>query len=133
MKRKIVARYLSVMMAAVLCALGGCKPDPGIFFCEGVAPDGKGVKCGTHFTTGDLTALIKYKKNFETDTLELRIFEQRKTKEVETGYQQIKVSPDANTASVNIGLYNEGSYRIVVTGRERNTVADETVKISDTY
>lgn len=120
--------------ALILCAaFSGCKPPKTVEFCEGVSPKGEGMKCGTVFTTGELTAIVKAEKAFGVDSLNLKVYalEAKSTEPVES--LLVKVKPEEKTAPVNLPLYNEGKYRVRVTTAEGNTVAEGELEVVDTY
>ncbi len=115
----------------VVCT--GCKADTTVMFCEGVSSEGKGMQCGQVFSSGDVTALIQPKERFETDTLEVKVFEERKNQSDCVETMELSVSPDARSATVNIPLYNEGKFSVRVFGKEKKKVAEGTIEIVDTY
>jgi hypothetical protein len=123
-----------IIIISILCLLiSSCKKDSPLSFCEGVSPDENGVKCGTTFTVGDLTALIKLKDPFETAKIILHITEKQKYKEEKINTLTFDVSPDKSSAILNLSFYDEGDYKIKITGKDDKIIAEGEISIVDVY
>ncbi len=125
--RKVL--ILGMLVILPLC----CKSQKQVSFCEGVSPEGKGMQCGSTFTTGEVTAQISLKENFEVDSLQVKIFEQKKYKEDLLETLTVSVKPDEKSATANLSFYNEGTFRVVISGKEGKELARGDIKIIDTY
>ncbi len=123
------------MLVSIMClaALSGCKSHKALSFCEGVTQEGKGVKCGSAFTTGDVTAVIEIKDNFEVEKLEVKVFEQKKHKDEIVETITLPVAQDKKSANLNLAFYNEGKFRVEVRGKEGKVIAENSVEITDSY
>lgn len=111
----------------------GCKNSDKIKFCEGVSKDEKGMNCGTTFSTGDITALINTGEAFETDKLTITIFEAKKYKDEKVNSIFLDVNPEKEIAYTSLSLYNEGTFKFKVIGKEEKTIAEGEVNIVDSY
>jgi hypothetical protein len=125
-------KRLCVICAAFLLFLG-CKSSEGISFCEGVSPGGEGKRCGTTFTTGDVTALITASANFDAESVEVMVYEKGKYSYKLLETMTLKVKPDQKRARGNIALYNEGVFRVVVRGKDEKVIAQGDITVVDTY
>lgn len=125
---------MKCIIGIVTCCIifAGCKKDQLMSFCEGKSKEGAGINCGKKFTTGDLMALIKLKEPFGQDRLSVSIIEKKKFKDDILKTFSITVGPGKKDAAIDLSLYTEGIYRIVVTGADKNTIAEGSVEIKDT-
>jgi hypothetical protein len=130
MKTNFLLVFVSILCVA---ALSGCKSHKTLSFCEGVSQEGKGVKCGAVFTTGDVTAVIEIKDNFEVEKLEVKVFEQKKHKDEPVESISLAVAQDKKSANLNLAFYNEGKFRVEVRGKEGKVIAENSVEITDSY
>ncbi len=128
---KKTERILVLLLIAV--SLCGCKPSKSVDFCEGTSTKGDGVKCGSVFTTGELTAVIKAEKNFGVESLDLKVYDIGKKSTEPVDSRPIKVKQEDRKAVVNLSFYNEGKYRVRVLNGDGRAVADGDVEIVDTY
>ena len=101
---------LSILL--ILSAIGGCGRSRDIEFCEGITPEGKGVKCGKKFTTGELSALVSSREPFGIQAITLRIFRIRESRDDLVETLSLKVKPDKMSVFTNLSFYNEGRYRV---------------------
>ncbi|MBP7603141.1 MAG: hypothetical protein KBA15_04395 [Spirochaetes bacterium] len=125
-------RYtLAVCLAVSLFV--SCKPAQTVSFCEGVSPEGKGVSCGPRFTTGEVTMLVSLKKRFEIDALGVKIHERQEMKEKLVDSFTFSVDPEKQSATTNLSFYNEGTYRVTVTGKENAVLGEAEIEVIDTY
>ena len=127
---KITNLYLCMLL---LLAVPGCKKNGNISFCEGVTPKGEKAKCGTTFTTGDLSAVITVNEPLGVKKVNLSIFEITKYKAEPYKSFSSPVDADKNSAVIKLSMYNEGTYRVKVAGKEKKTIAEGEIKIIDTY
>ena len=122
-----------IYLEIALLLLFSCKPKTGVKFCEGVSPEGKEINCGTVFSEGDITILIESEKSFETDKIKIEIFENTKPVKKRIDTFSVDVKPESKTTKANLSLYNEGIYKIEVTGKEGERIANGTVQIVESY
>jgi len=124
-------KKLAVTLLLALTA-AGCSKNEGISFCEGVDTEGKGVNCGKIFTTGDLTAVIKSKTPFETDSITVKVTKTDGEKKKAEKTFTVKTDSDKSSANTTLQFYNSGKYLVeAVKGEEK--VAEGTVEVRDTY
>jgi len=123
------ALILGMLVILPLC----CKSKKEILFCEGVSPEGKGMQCGMTFSTGEVTALVSLKENFDVESLQVKIFEHKKHKDELLESHTITVKPDGRSANTNLSFYNEGTFRVTIIGKEEKEIARGEIKIIDTY
>lgn len=129
--------YLSLPLYLLIFLIIGmfisCKKDGPVSFCEGIDTQGKGINCGTKFSTGDLTGVITVPERFETENL--RIVVSRKTRyknEKVTDFSQ-KVTSDHSTATVPLSFYIEGDYVVDVFGKDDRILGSGNITVVDTY
>jgi hypothetical protein len=106
----IMKHVVSILL--ILFALGGCGRSRDIEFCEGITPEGKGVKCGKKFTTGELSALVTSREQFGVQAITLKIFRIHESRDDLIETLALKVKPDNMSAFTNLSFYNEGRYRV---------------------
>ena len=123
---------MCIVLIAV-CGISGCKPKGVVSFCEGVDADGKGVNCGTVFTTGDMTAVFNAKSAFGTDTLEMKIFNVNDGSRKASMEKTVTVNPDDSTGKADLDIYDEGTFRVVFQKHGGDVVSEGTIEIVDTY
>lgn len=119
MKRSLLLILISMMFISFTA----CKKKDVVSFCEGVDQQGKGVKCGSVFTTGDLTAVFNAKYSFDTDAVSVKIFNKNDGSRKSIFESSAKVNPDDNTGHIELSLYDEGIFHISV--EKRGTVISE--------
>jgi hypothetical protein len=111
-------RSLLLFFITILCvSFTACKKKGVVFFCEGLDQEGKGVKCGTVFSTGDLTAVFNSKSSFDTDTLAVKIFNKNDGSRKSIFESSAKVNPDDETGHIELEMYDEGNFHITVEKR----------------
>jgi len=110
-----------------------CKKSSPVVFCEGVNADGKGIQCGTKFSTGDLTALIQVDERFETESLKIVVSRKTNYKNEQVSVLTHKVASEKNTSTVPLSLYLEGDYVVEAFGKDDRTLGAGTISIVDTY
>lgn len=96
-----------------LIAFGGCKKGGTVSFCEGADNEGKGVKCGTVFTPGDITLLFKVKEAFGTDSVTVKVFNINDGTNKSVIDRAVKVEPDETAGRADLEMYDEGSFKVV--------------------
>lgn len=117
----------------MLCVMFSCKKSSPVVFCEGVNADGKGIQCGTKFSTGDLTALIQVDERFETESLKIVVSRKTNYKNEQVSVLTHKVASEKNTSTVPLSLYLEGDYVVEAFGKDDRTLGAGTITIVDTY
>lgn len=96
----------------ILSVLGGCSKNREIQFCEGITPEGKGVKCGKKFTTGELSTLVTSREPFGVQSITLEVFRIHGNRDDLVETVKVKVKSDQVSAFTNVSFYNEGRYRV---------------------
>jgi hypothetical protein len=124
---------LLVIMCILLVIFLSCKKSSPVSFCEGVNTEGKGVNCGTKFSTGDLTAVIEVPERFETESLKIVVSQKTRYKNEQVSVFSQKVASDKNTATVPLSFYIEGDYVVEAFGKDERTLGAGNIKIIDTY
>ncbi|HSV96355.1 MAG TPA: hypothetical protein VLM75_05395 [Spirochaetota bacterium] len=122
---------LAVCLAMFL--LVSCKPAQTISFCEGVTPEGEGSACGGRFTTGEVTMLVSLKQRFDVNTLGVKIHERSQTKDRLVDSFTVSVDPERRSTATNLSFFNEGKYRVTVTGKESAVLGEAELEVVDTY
>ena len=121
------------MICIILCVMLSCKKRSPVIFCEGVSTDGKGINCGTKFSTGDLTAVILVDERFETENLKIVISRKTSYKNEPVSVLNHTVASDKNSANVPLSLYIEGDYVVEAFGKDDRTLGSGNITIVDTY
>ena len=128
------ARVFSIfMICIILCVMLSCKKRSPVVFCEGVTTDGKGISCGTKFSTGDLTAVIQVDDRFETENLKIVVSRKTSYKNESVSVLNHKVASEKNIANVPLSLYIEGDYVVEAFGKDDRTLGSGNITIVDTY
>ena len=78
----MINKNSTIIVVFILLLFSSCSKSKKIIFCEGVDAKGTGVKCGTKFASGDLTAIIKGDGNFESSKIIVQVFEAKTKKKV---------------------------------------------------
>ncbi len=110
-----------------------CAKTEKLSFCEGVSPEGNGVKCGSTFTTGDLTAVIAVEDGMTHEKLDVFIYKvlQFNKKERVNDFS-VKILSDKKFVTAPLSFYLEGTYSVkIMAGSE--TIGEKELKIVDTY
>ena len=123
-------KFIIAMVIAVTAA--GCSKKDGVSFCEGVDTEGKGVNCGSEFTTGDLTAVISNKSPFEADSVTVKVFRTDGEKKRLEKTFSVQTERDKNRANTTLQFYNGGAY-LVEAYRGDDRIAEGKIKVVDTY
>jgi hypothetical protein len=106
----------------------GCSKTNKIEFCEGVTPEGEGVRCGSKFEDGDLTAVITSEDPFGVKTIAVQIFESGKKTPEKIGSINVDVNPAKQVAMVNLSLYSGGKY-IIRAMKNENIIGEGELQI----
>jgi hypothetical protein len=122
-----------IILFAVVFLLTGCINNKNVEFCEGVSTDGKGVKCGEKFSTGDVTLLIKSKAPFGSEKIALNILKKDAYKSEKIETQTINVVPEAFTVKTNYYFYDEGDFIVEVRDGSGNKIAQGNIQVIDEY
>jgi hypothetical protein len=118
----------------VICILvSGCSKKELISFCEGVNPQGEGVRCGSKFTTGDLTAVVSLKENADIEGWSLVVLNKKQFKSEAIMTLGLETGAEKKAATATLSLYNEGTYIIRVVGKNNSVISEKTLTIIDTY
>ncbi len=120
--------FIALIIITVVTA--GCSKKGKIDFCENVDREGKGISCGTVFTTGDISILINAKDNFGTDTIVLKVYNTAETNNKSVLTRDVKVDPAVRSTYAEIPMYDEGVFRIVAEVKG-NIVAEGSVELAD--
>ena len=124
---------LTVCLISCMCAVSGCKKKGVVTFCEGEDESGKGVNCGTVFTTGDLTAIFNSKSAFGTDNLELKIYNINDGSRKAFNEMNVPANSDATEGKAFLEMYDEGTFRVVLQKHDGEVVSEGNIEIVDTY
>jgi len=107
-----------------------CARVPDIQFCEGLTIEGKGKNCGTVFTTGELTAIIRNAKSFGSNSITVNIYQKRNNLQQKIQSIDIEVKNTDTQTNDNLPFYNTGVFQVeatangVVFGRSSITIQD---------
>ncbi|MGL4370442.1 MAG: hypothetical protein ACRCUT_12345 [Spirochaetota bacterium] len=129
MKKNVIA----IGGLCLLFTVCSCSKKGTVSFCEGVDADGKGVNCGTVFTTGDLTAVFNAKDSFGTDSLEVKIFNTQDGGRKPFLERAVSVNPDSTEGKADLDLYDEGTFSVTVRKHSGDIVSQGQVEIIDSY
>ena len=121
----------TIIIFAIVLLLPFCKAKKTIDFCEGVSTEGKGKNCGSVFSTGELTALIKTDSSFTVSKLSINIYKKGKYKSDKVESLSIDVKPDESSARANFYFYDEGEFTVEVIGKENKKIAEGNIKVVD--
>jgi hypothetical protein len=136
MHDKMIKMSLMKIVLLLIISNTGCKESKNLLFCEGVDKEGKGVNCGTRFETGELTAVIKSNSPFETEKINVSVYELENfgkpgsLKEVVVEKLSLQVKPEESRAVTNLSFYREGHYR-VKGSKGKDIFADGDIEIVD--
>lgn len=118
-----------LLIAIAAFVLNGCSKGKEVQFCEGVSTDGKGINCGIKFESGELTCVIKSKKPFGTNTIEVQVFDNGKKKErIETVAVQVK--PDSTIANATLSFYKGGKFSVAAINNKEK-IGEAEIEIVD--
>lgn len=126
-------RHGLIIALAIAIAATGCKKDETLSFCEGMSSEGKKMNCGKEFSQGDLSGVITAKETFGVTKLSVEILEKKKFKDEHVKGFEVEVKPDESTATFDLSFYNDGEYRVKVSGKENAVLGENEIKITDTY
>ncbi|HON76882.1 MAG TPA: hypothetical protein PK544_00205 [Spirochaetota bacterium] len=113
--------------------ISGCTKHEALSFCEGVNPKGEGVRCGTKFTTGDLTAVVALQETADIDGLKLVVLKKTQFKSEAISTLKLQTGAEKKAATATLSLYNEGTYTVRVIGKNNSVIAEKSLTIIDTY
>ena len=130
MLRSILKNFKLVLFVILVSTLASCKKDPGILFCEGLTTDGKETNCGTVFTIGDLTAVIKRARGFGSNSLTVDIYERRNSVNQKIESINIDVKNTDTQANTNLSFYNTGVFQVEVKAND-TVIAQHSIAIQD--
>jgi hypothetical protein len=95
-----------------------CKKEPDILFCEGLTTGGKGKDCGSAFTAGDLTAVIKRTRGFGSNSITVNVYQKRDNLKTKIESINIEVRNTDTQTNTNLSFYNEGVYQVEAKANE---------------
>jgi len=101
-----------IFLILVTISFLSCRKEPDIMFCEGLTTAGKGKDCGTVFTTGDLTAVIKRAKGFGSNSVTVNVYQKRNNLKTKIETVNIEVKNTDTQTNTNLSFYNEGVYQV---------------------
>ncbi len=127
MKHPILLSLLAVLL--LLC----CKSKDRLSFCEGTTPEGNGVKCGTTFTTGDLTAVVTLDETATFDKIDFTVYKKEKYKKDKISSFSMKVPADKKTVAAPLSFYADGVYVVRVSAKDDSSLSEKEITIVDTY
>jgi len=123
-------KFIKFILIIVTVFLLSCKREPDIQFCEGLTVDGKGKDCGTVFTTGDLTAIIKKNSGFGSNSITVNVYQRRNNLKQRIESIDVEVRSADTKTNTNLSFYNAGVYQIeaiandIVFAESRITIQD---------
>jgi|GEM_PF-444871 len=110
-------------ISVLLIFIYSCGNKQTTQFCEGVSPKGKGVNCGTTFSTGDVTALIKPSAKIKNDSVSIKVFNKTESTKKFLFSNSVKTAKDKDYIIHNIRFLNPGTYEIVtIDGKQEISV-----------
>lgn len=128
--KKILAIFLVITCAVIFT--WGCKSKKPLQFCEGTDTDGNPVKCGTTFTTGDLTGYLTLEEAAGENSITVNILEMKDFKNQAYNTYTHKIDPEKKRVSFPISLYKEGTF-IIQVQQGKTVLAESELKMVDTY
>lgn len=123
--------YLAFSLSLVMPL--SCKQASPVAFCEGIDTQGKGINCGTKFSTGDLTGVITVHERFETESLRVAVSRKTMYKNEKVSEFTQKVASDNSMATVPLSFYIEGDYVVDVFGKDDRILGSGNITVVDTY
>lgn len=125
--------YFFSLYIFICMLVSGCSKKELVSFCEGVNPQGEGVRCGSKFTTGDLTAVVSLKENADIEGWSLVVLNKKQFKSEAIMTLGLETGAEKKAATATLSLYNEGTYIIRVVGKNNSVISERTLTIIDTY
>ncbi len=126
-----MVEFMKKLIIILIFILFGCGSSKNVEFCEGVSTEGKGVKCGAKFSTGDLSILIKSKDPFDVEKITLIIYKKTKYKSELVESRVVDVKPDETRANSRLYFYDDGAFSVEVRGKENQKIAEGSISIID--
>lgn len=118
------------MLIIIPLLLAGCSRTKPVEFCEGISPEGKGVKCGTEFVEGELLAIVTSREPFGVNSITVQVQEVRGTKKEPVDSITVDVKPDRQQATANLSLYAGGTYLVRAIKKDA-TIGEGTIVIRE--
>ncbi|MBN1500369.1 MAG: hypothetical protein JW982_09440 [Spirochaetes bacterium] len=127
--RKFRAHFFKIALFLIFLLTVSCKQKGIVQFCEGTDKDGKPVKCGSVFTSGDITLILESKDPFASEKLRVKIFNEDSgsAKPEETKF--LEVEPSSKTARIDLSMYNPGNYRVTAENMDGKILTQGKVQI----
>jgi hypothetical protein len=126
----IMAMKKLILFLMIAPVMAGCSKTKSIEFCEGMTPEGKGVRCGSVFQEGDLLAIIRSGEPFGVNSLTVRIYDKKGNKKEQLESFDVTVKPDRDTATANLSLYSGGTYLVEAVKKDA-TIGSGEIEISE--
>ncbi len=124
---KFRALYFSLILLMFL----SCSKNNGTLeFCEGTDADGKGVNCGSVFSEGDLSIILKSKIPFESEQLTVKLYDDRNSSPFPVETITVPVKQGETVKAFDYALYNSGVYKLVVEGKDGKTIAEGIITVA---
>jgi hypothetical protein len=134
---QLLANLIQLPLYLASCILLGlllsCKQAGPVAFCEGIDTQGKGINCGTKFSTGDLTGVITVQERFETESIRVAVSRKTRYKNDRVSDFTQKVTSEYSTATVPLSFYIEGDYVVEVFGKDDRLLGSGNITVVDTY
>jgi hypothetical protein len=101
-----------LILTSILCLVVACGKQNAMQFCEGTNKDGEGVRCGTKFESGDLTALVRSEKPFESASIKVDIYRIDGKHDEKIESLEVQTRPEETRKAVPLSLYQGGKFRV---------------------
>lgn len=124
--------YKKIILLCVLLIAASCSRQQKLKFCE--KPEGENEKpaaCGSKFSTGELSIVLKSSKEIGVDTLEYRFFTEESSDKMPVNVVKTETKPEARTVVTHVELYNPGSFRVIAVKPDGTAVAQGRVTVID--
>lgn len=130
---KRISSYIFPLLIIWITVFPGCSKNEILSFCEGVSPQGEGIRCGSKFTTGDLTAVVTLKDSADIEGLRLVILKKTQFKNEAITTLKLETGAEKKAATATLSLYNEGTYTVRVVGKNNSVISEKSLTVIDTY
>lgn len=124
--KEIILLSISLLLIPLLIS---CSKNGEIQFCEGTNAEETPVKCGTVFTTGDLSLIINSESSFKTTQIKVKIFNTESSSSKAEKNYILKVDPSKNYVRLDTELYNPGKYKVIAENNSGDIVSEGFITI----
>lgn len=133
MKKSKVHFYSKIFFCIffTILFLNSCSKEGNIQFCEGTDKENNPVKCGSVFTTGDLTIIINSAKAFNTEKITVKVYDTASEKPAPLKREFLTVEPTAKFARFDTNFINPGNYCFIAEKSDGEVVSKGTLKVID--